>query len=622
MKGIQLFVFLVMLTFSRLAVAGFEADVSRTVIPEGESFQLYLRQDGDAEQPDISVLNQDFLIVMERKSFKSSYVNGKAQTFNENVLTLIPKKTGEVILPSIQAGKEKTKPVKLTVVAGGQPLPEDPVEKKQAQSAQPNVFIRYELADKQPYIGQQIPLTVKLYSFVQTPLLDGAVIPPQADGITSEQWGDVKRSRETVNGRSYDVLEYKFLLFAQKSGKITLSPVRFRGTISDPNARSDNMNDLFGFGGLDDSGFFSGFFGQQNVAVQTSAITLDVRGKPEKSGVNWLPATEVAISEDLNPPKQTINLGEALTRTVTVMAAGVRDTQIPDLLFSQGENYKQYPGKTDTKNLFDNNGIVGVKTRQIVFMPTKAGEITLPKMEIPWFDVKTGETRVAVLPQRTITVQTVSQGSGEEKTDLVNSSLNQPSDQITPDNKAAPVSKQTKPVVTQQIEQTHNREKPETVSKVKEKYAGQSPVRLFFFFFLAGGAVVTVLGLLLHFLLFKSNSKTGSKVVNTKTSRQEAMERVKQACLSESGTETKQALLDLGRILWPETPPLTLSDLSKRFNNQTLSEQMEKLNQALYAQNGASWNAKEFWTVFKTVQVEIDEKEKKEKMPVPPLYPN
>lgn len=95
MKNKIVFAFLVTLAFCQTALAGFQADVSRTVIPEGESFQLYLRQDGDAAQPDISVLNEDFLIVMERKSFKSTYVNGKTQTFNENVLTLIPKKRGK-----------------------------------------------------------------------------------------------------------------------------------------------------------------------------------------------------------------------------------------------------------------------------------------------------------------------------------------------------------------------------------------------------------------------------------------------------------------------------------------------------------------------------------------------
>ncbi len=617
MKNKIIFAFFILFAFCRTAAAGFQADVSRTVIPEGESFQLYLRQDGGADQPDISVLNEDFLIVMERKSFKSSYVNGKTQTFNENVLTLIPKKTGEVILPSIRAGKEQTKPVKLTVIAGGQALPSDPADRKKVQAAQPNVFIRSSVDNKTPYVGQQIPLTVRLYSFVQTPLLDGAVTPPQADGITAEQWGDVKRSRETVNGRTYDVLEYKFLLFAQKSGRITLSPVHFRGTISDPEGRDDTMEDLFGFGGSD---FFSGFFGQKNIAVQSPGITLDVQGKPDQAdtGNIWLPALDVAVSEDFTPPKQTIALGEALTRTVTVMAAGVRDTQLPDLLFPDGTDYKQYPGKTDSKNLFDNNGIVGVKTRQIVFMPLKAGQITLPQMEIPWFDVKSKQIKKAVLPARTITV-TQTEGSAvvpENPSVSAKTVLPPPS----------PVSERRDPAESEFAQAfsqpPENTAEQQAAAAFWEKYAALPPGYLFLAGILAGGAAVGILWLIFYFLLFKR--KPAAEVQNNRSALQyrESINRVKTACLSGSAEQTKQALLDLGGVLWPQNPPLTLSDLANRFEDESLSKQMENLNRALYAGAAADWNAKEFWAIFKKIDAKAQKQKHNEKIPVPPLYPD
>lgn len=620
MKNKIVFAFLVMFAFCRAALAGFQADVSRTVIPEGESFQLYLRQDGDAAQPDISVLNEDFLIVMERKSFKSTYVNGKTQTFNENVLTLIPKKTGEVTLPSIRAGKEQTKPLKLTVVAGGQALPDDPADRKKAQAAQPNVFIRYTVDNQTPYVGQQVPLSVKLYSFVQTPLLDGAVTPPQADGITAEQWGDVKRSRETVNGRTYDVLEYKFLLFAQKSGRITLSPVRFRGTISDPEGRDETMEDLFGFGGSD---FFSGFFGQKNIAVQSSAVVLDIRPKPDQAGTGiWLPATDVAVSEDFTPPKQTISLGEALTRTVTVMAAGVRDSQIPDLAFPDGTDYKQYPGKTDSKNLFDNNGIVGVKTRQIVFMPTKAGQIVLPRMEIPWFDVKSKQIKKAVLPARTITVTGAESKRPAEPPVLPAAAADSGAAAAAPAVPPSAVAAESE-FAKAFSQPPENTAEQKAAAAFWEKYVHQPPLRLFLAGILAGGAVVTVLWLLLHFLIFKKAA--GTKPADGQDEmpqRREAVSRIKEACLSGSAEQAKRALLDLGRVLWAQNPPLTLSELAGRFDNKELSEQMENLNRALYAGNAAGWDAKTFWTVFKKVETGGKKQKKNEKIPVPPLYPD
>ena len=147
--------FILTLLLHQAASAGFEGSVSQTTIPEGESFQLYLRQDGDAEQPDISVLNEDFIITGQRKSFKSTYINGKSEKFNETVLTLIPRKTGTVVLPSISAGKEKTAPVTLTVVPGGTPVPSATAQGSAPSSkAQAKVFVRAAVGKTQPFVQE------------------------------------------------------------------------------------------------------------------------------------------------------------------------------------------------------------------------------------------------------------------------------------------------------------------------------------------------------------------------------------------------------------------------------------------------------------------------------------
>lgn len=121
-------------------------------------------------------------------------------------------------------------------------------------------------------------------------------------------------------------------------------------------------------------------FGRKSAVVRSKALKLNVLPKPQEAvGKDWLPATEVSVSEDVTPPQSTVAMGDALTRTVTVMAYGVRDSQIPDPSFPDGNGYRQYPGKTDTKTLTTKDGIIGVKTRQIVFMPTKRGRLFCPK---------------------------------------------------------------------------------------------------------------------------------------------------------------------------------------------------------------------------------------------------
>ncbi len=586
----------------RPAAADFQANVSATTIPEGESFQLYLRQDGGGADPDVSVLNADFTVVMQRKSYKSSYVNGKSQTFNENVLTLIPKKTGEVVLPSIRAGREQTKPLKLTVVAGGTAVSAPSGERADA-ARQSNVFIRSEIADKTPYVGQQTVLTVKLYSFVQTPLLDGTVAAPRADGVVAEQWGDAKRSRETVNGRLYDVLEYKYLLFSNKTGRVALPPFRFQGMISDPDGRDADLDDdPFGFGGF----FTAGFGGQKVVAAQTAGIELNVREKPDHVTGAWLPATNVAVSETVEPAGGSVALGDALTRTVTVSAAGARDSQIPDVVFPDGSAYKQYPGKTDSKNVFDNGGIVGVKTRQIVFMPTEAGRVVLPALEIPWFDVASGQTRKAVLPARTVVV--------------TGAAVSAP---VRPENTAQTVPPPVEKKAETEAVPAASAPAPAATAEglaVLEKIAAQSPLRLFLAGILAGCFVVTALGLAARYLFFKNKGKAEGGARQNVSLRTAAGD-LKSACRSGDAERAKAALLAVGQSLWPERPPLTLSALAGRFNDAALTDQVEKLNGALYGGRAAKWDGNALWTVFQSAQSAAKTGKNGEKPPVPPLYP-
>lgn len=613
MRKIIVSIFFVTLFLCR-GVYAFEASVSRTVIPEGESFQLYLRQDGSGAKPDISVLNDDFLIVSERQSFKTTFVNGKTQSFNENILTLIPKKTGKIVLPSIRAGKEKTSPVTLTVVAGGEEAPDDPALRQKTQSVQPNVFVRYSMESKTPYVGQQIPLTIRLYSFVQTPLLDGRVSPPGADGVVSEQWGDVKRKREVIKSRTYDVLEYQFLLFAQKSGKIELTPASFRGTVSDPNASREETDDFFGTSG---AAFFSGFFSQKSVAVQTEPIVLNVKPiPPNQTSRYWLPATDVVVSEDLTPPKSSISLGEAVTRIVTVMASGVRDSQIPEPDFVSGTGYKQYPGKTDSKNLFDNNGIVGVKTRQIVFMPTVAGKVVLPAMEIPWFNVKTGKMKKAVLPARTITV--VGANADAAETEGKNAL---PSASVEASDKAVQTRRSAGKTESEFAEAFAGPAEDSAEQKAaKAFWARQSSLSLFFAGILAGGAAVAVLWLLVHFLILKKADR--EKLPEKGKAAYVDVGQVKKACESGNAETAKQALLDWGRRHWPEKPPLTVGELAGRMGSPALSAEADSLNKALYANDCDEWHGKDLWMAFKEALEDEKKLREREKIPVPPLYPD
>lgn len=576
----KLLLFFCLIFFSAPAFADFKATVSRTTLPEGESFQLYLRQNGDAEQPDVSVLNKDFAVIGQRKSYKTSIINGKAEKYNENILTLIPKKTGTVVLPAIYAGKEHTSPVNLTIVPAGTALPAAAGQKQPVQS---KVFLRAALSDEKPFVAQQVVYTVRLYTSEDTVLLDGALTPPAADGVAVEQWGEAKRSETLINEVPYNVLEYKFLLFAQKSGKIKLDAPRFQGIVSDPDA--GRGTDVFGF-----QSAFSGFFGQKNIVVRAGDAVLDVRPPLAAAGADWLPAEHVEIAEEFSPESASVSLGEAVTRTVSVAVNGARATQIPDPDFPAGNGYKLYPGQTDSKNLFDDKGIVGVKTRQIVFMPTETGDVVLPALELRWFDVKTKTVQTAVLPSKTIKV------TGTPP--------------VTPD-------RDDEPAVVAPVKQTV----PQASAAVVPLETPNTALdyRLFFAGLLSGAGLTTLVWLIVSRAAFIRVRKAEAR--QAAVPRRAAESALKQACAANDAVAARIALLEVAALYWENNPPMTLSGVADRFRDAALAGQIDALNTVLYAPASVDWNGAGLWNAFKSSKFYRKSAEKNNAEPVPPLYP-
>lgn len=579
----KLFLFFCLIFFSAPAFADFKATISRTTLPEGESFQLYLRQNGDAEQPDVSVLNKDFTVVGQRKSYKTSIINGKAERYSENILTLIPKKTGKVELPAIYAGKEHTSPATLTVVPAGTALPAS-ATLAQKQAAQAKVFLRAVLSDEKPFVAQQVAYTVKLYTHEDTVLLDGSLTPPQADGVSVEQWGDMRRSKTLVNEEPYNVLEYRFLLFPQKSGKIVLTAPRFQGAVSDPSAGGDT--DFFGF-----QTSFSGLFGQKSIAVRAGDAVLDVQPPLAAAGADWLPAAHVEIAEETSPSTAEVALGEAVTRTVSIAANGALASQIPDPTFPAAEGYKLYPGQTDAKNLFDENGVVGVKTRQIVFMPTKAGEVVLPALELPWFDVKTQTLQTAVLPSKTIKV------TGTEPVRNTAPAVEPAVSADEPKQAQSPAAAVV-PIVRSDIEMDY---------------------RLFFAGILTGAGLMTLAWLVVSRFAFSRVRKAERR--ETVLSRRNAENALKQACAANDAVAVRIALLQVAAQYWENNPPLTLSGVADRFGDAAFAGRIDELNTVLYAPAPVEWSGKALWAAFKNTKLYRKSAAGKKSVPVPPLYP-
>ncbi|MBQ4472297.1 MAG: BatD family protein, partial [Alphaproteobacteria bacterium] len=186
-----------------------------------------------------------------------------------------------------------------------------------------------------------------------------------------------------------------FAFSPTQSGSIQMDPFTFQGeAILDTRPANTKYRSILDFMV---AGF--GINATQPVMVAGKPLTLSVKEKPTQYQGWWLPSPHVALTETYQMPDQ-IAAGEPIMRTLTLKAANVLAAQMPIPTVPQTESIKVYSNpekRSDTTQ----GGEVQV---EITFVPTQPGQITLPEIQIPWFNTSTEQIETASVPAKQIVV--------------------------------------------------------------------------------------------------------------------------------------------------------------------------------------------------------------------------
>ena len=103
-----------------IAALGGQAEVDVTIdrnpVQVNESFQLVFSLDRDPKQnPDFSILQEDFLILGNNRTNSISIINGQYQRSVKWTLQLMAKQVGDYEIPAIRFGDESSEPFRVTV---------------------------------------------------------------------------------------------------------------------------------------------------------------------------------------------------------------------------------------------------------------------------------------------------------------------------------------------------------------------------------------------------------------------------------------------------------------------------------------------------------------------------
>ncbi|EPN64026.1 hypothetical protein A245_10907, partial [Pseudomonas syringae pv. actinidiae ICMP 19096] len=261
--------------------------VDRTRLNAGETVELTLETDDVTQfgKPDMSSLEASFEVRDTRQLNSLKTLDGSSQATTRWIVTLLPRETGSVIIPSLQLGELKSQPLTLQVMQS---------ETKEPTSHLASIFIEASLDQDSVYVQAQAVLTLRVYHSVSL-FDDSSLSPLQVPDARVEKLGDARTYEKLINGVRHGVIETRYAIYPQQSGVLTI-PSQVK-----------------------------------SVRVKSAEVPLTVKPKPANypADVAWLPARSISLEENWSPEPGTTQVGDSLTRTITLKAEGLAGAQLP-----------------------------------------------------------------------------------------------------------------------------------------------------------------------------------------------------------------------------------------------------------------------------------------------------
>lgn len=370
------------------------AALDKNVVTEDEIVQLTIRTDftNTGNGPDLSVLKRDFDILSRSQNSQFSFNLGTNQALNFWVVTLMPKAVGNFQIPSIQVGDKASEPLYLEV---------KPAQQMMDRNGNPLVMLKFHADTLEPYVQQQVLLTLDLYTAVT--LQNASISTPNHPNLLTERLMDDQMRYETIDGTSYQVMTREYVAFPQRNGIIELNNQNIEAIVTTTR-------------------------GARKINVKSTPITLNALPIPASYGnSNWLPTEAVAVRSNLSNTVSNPRVGDTLIWEIDITAQGVLGEQLPTLNFASTRAYKLYP----TSPTYDTNksitGVSGHESMRIEVVPTQAGPLELPAVEVTYWDPVARAVKTARAKAPTIEVAPLpSSGSGESNDQQANSTPNTP----------------------------------------------------------------------------------------------------------------------------------------------------------------------------------------------------
>ncbi len=383
------------------------AEVNRTTVPRGGNVVLTVSAEGDVGwSADFILPDLPGVRVQSGGTNQSmSVINGKARTSVSRTWYLTVETGRDFTIAPVtvtsSGGECRTQPIRVTVTAPVPPKQIPPTDTGNrvpapaggfagatgSQSGQPgdDIFLTLDADHEEAWAGQQIILTFRYWRRIQ-PWNNPSYKAPRTEGFWREDLGAEKNFRKVVKGRAYNVTEIRYALFPTRSGDLVVEPAE----LSFP------------------EGVFDRFFNSRRSrrgpnVLRTRSLVVKIRDLPSPRPQGFSGIVASRLSLQANVDRESVPRGEALGLKVILVADGFLKG-FSGLNIPAPDGARMHDAAESFQSRPTHDRMSGVINVEKVLIPGQEGVMTIPPLELSWFDSGRGEYRVARTPPREIQV--------------------------------------------------------------------------------------------------------------------------------------------------------------------------------------------------------------------------
>ena len=345
------------------------ASLDRSVVNENESFTYTLYVQGQTSiEPDLNSLSNDFEILQRSRNTSIQMINGATSQLTEWRIQLMPLSVGNFTIPPVQLAGSLSNSVQVQVLPATNG--DTPGE----------IFIEVELMPSTAYVQSQVIYTLRLFRAINTGR--SSLTTPEATGGEAiiVPLGEDREFRTRRDDKDFIVLERQYAIFPQAAGELIIEPVTFEGVVLTA----------------------SGLSSLQRVRSGVLALSVQAAVPPpqEYPNASWVPASSLNLSELWSDDPGEFTLGIPQTRTLTIEAEGLIETQLPEITMLQTEGVRQYSDQPELERETGPEGVQATRIERFAVIAQLPGQVTIPAVELPWFNVVDGVWEVARVDPR------------------------------------------------------------------------------------------------------------------------------------------------------------------------------------------------------------------------------